>query len=471
MLFNSYAFIAFFAAVLVLYFAVQRNYKWQNFVLLGASYWFYGQWDARFLGLLAASTIIDYFVGRRLHAEVEPGRRRGLLGISLAANLGILGFFKYFNFFAESATDLLGVLGLNADPTTLNIILPVGISFYTFQTLSYTFDIYRRKLEPVGSFTDFALFVAFFPQLVAGPIERASRLLPQIVRPRVVDIRQINAGVFLMLWGYFKKAVIADQMALLVQPVFASHTAYDGAELLIALLAFTVQIYCDFSGYSDIARGVAKILGFDLMINFKLPYFALNPSDFWLRWHVSLSTWLRDYLYIPLGGNRGGTLKTQRNLAITMLLGGLWHGAAWNFIIWGAWHGTLLALYRRFDPNPVHDRPIIGNPARALGQMGLMFVLTVFGWLLFRVETLDQIPYFMLNMAGGLGETGADMIHRFAFFSWPLLPIQIWQYRTRNLLAPTTLPAVPRLLLYAAIFAGIVIFGVRESMEFIYFQF
>ena len=473
MLFNSYIFIGFFLLTYVVYLALHRSTRGQNLALLLASYVFYGFWDWRFLGLLAVSTLVDFTVGRALHRARGERRRKLLLTVSACTNLGILGFFKYYDFFAESLASLLGVVGLEPDPFTLGVILPVGISFYTFQTMSYTIDIYRGKLAPVNSLVDFALFVAFFPQLVAGPIERARRLLPQIAKPRRIDRDQVGAGLWLVLWGYFKKVVIADNMALIVNPVFAGHGDYQGLELLVALLAFTVQIYCDFSGYSDIARGLAKFMGFDLVVNFKLPYFAINPSDFWLRWHVSLSSWLRDYLYLPLGGNRGGKGRTQLNLALTMLLGGLWHGAAWNFVIWGAFHGALLAIYRRWDPEPAHADPWNSTMSRGrvLGMMALMFVLTVLGWLIFRAEGAGQMVYFLTNLHRGSGDTGWDLLYTWAFFSWPLLPVQLLQYRTGNLLAVTELATPLRLLIYGLLFCGILAFGVRESMEFIYFQF
>ena len=473
MLFNSFIFGGFFLLTYALYLALRRATRAQNLLLLVASYVFYGYWDWRFLGLLAISTLVDFTVGRSLHGTGDTRRRRILLTVSVCTNLGILGFFKYYDFFADSLAALMRLAGMTPDPFTLGILLPVGISFYTFQTMSYTIDIYRGKLAPVDSLLDFAVFVAFFPQLVAGPIERARNLLPQIAQPRRIDRDQVGAGLWLILWGYFKKVVIADHMALLVTPVFAQHTDYQGLELMVALLAFTVQIYCDFSGYSDIARGLAKLMGFELMVNFKLPYFAINPSDVWVRWHVSLSSWLRDYLYIPLGGSRGGTLRTQRNLAVTMLLGGLWHGAAWNFVIWGGYHGALLAIYRWLDPAPVHADPWRSGTRRVriLAMMAMMFVLTVLGWLIFRADSVEQIVYFLGNLHRGAGETGWNLLYAWFFFSWPLIPVQLLQYRTGDLLAVNGLPGPLRVTIYCLLFCGILAFGVRESMEFIYFQF
>jgi alginate O-acetyltransferase complex protein AlgI len=362
---------------------------------------------------------------------------------------------------------------MHAGFVTLNIVLPVGISFYTFQTMSYTIDIYRRKLTPTRNLLDFALFVSFFPQLVAGPIERAVNLLPQITSRRRITSSQINAGLFLLVWGYYKKVVIADNVAKIADQIFNGYTQYHGLDLLIGTLAFTLQILCDFSGYSDIARGLAKLMGFDLMVNFKLPYFALNPSDFWLRWHVSLSSWLRDYLYIPLGGNRGGSARTQRNLALTMLLGGLWHGAAWHFVIWGGFHGLILALYRVFDRHPEHLDPWNGQyrTARIISKMFLMFTLTIIGWVFFRAATAHQIVYMLTEVFGGWSEATAGLAHKLIFFALPLVVIQVYQYVKRDLLAPLKLRPIFRISLYIYFVVWIFVFGVRQAAEFIYFQF
>jgi len=389
-LFNSTAFFVFFAVVYAAYLLLQRRLRLQNALLLVASYLFYGYWDWRFLSLIAISTLVDFVIGRALGRTDERAvggqRRRLLLAISVVVNLAILGFFKYFNFFASSLVEVLSAFGAHADLVTLNIVLPVGISFYTFQTMSYTIDVYRGRLQPTDSLLDFAVFVAFFPQLVAGPIERAVNLLPQVGRPRRITAAQVDSGLFLILWGLYKKVVVADNAALIANAVFNDYASHTGLDILLGVIAFSVQIYGDFSGYSDIARGVARLMGFELMVNFRLPYFAVNPSDFWLRWHISLSSWLRDYLYISLGGNRTGRLLTYRNLLVTMLLGGLWHGAAWNFIVWGAYHGVILALYRAFERRPAHENPWGGEHRYAvvLAKMGLMFALTLLGWLFFR---------------------------------------------------------------------------------------
>lgn len=475
MLFNSQSFFIFFAIVYLLYLALHKNRTLQNGLLLIASYYFYGSWDWRFLSLIAISTIVDFFIGRALGRTPLDAlaRRKQLLAISVVVNLSILGFFKYFNFFAESLADLLSLLGMQANPTTLQIILPVGISFYTFQTMSYTIDIYRNRLRPARTFLDFAVFVSFFPQLVAGPIERASNLIPQFEKPRRITVEQINTGLFLILWGLFKKMVVGDNAGLIADQIFNDYANYQGVDLLIGVLAFSIQIYGDFSGYSDIARGISRLMGFELMVNFRLPYFALNPTDFWQRWHISLSSWLRDYLYIPLGGNRKGTFKTYRNLFVTMLLGGLWHGAAWNFVIWGAFHGTILILYRLFEKKSAHRDPWGGDHAYfvVVAKMMLMFALTLVGWLIFRASSAEQIAYMLSHLSLATSGASAELGRKLLFYAAPLLVVQVYQYVTRDLLILTKLRVPARALVYGLLVSWIFIFGVRESLEFIYFQF
>ena len=473
MIFNSYVFVLFFLIVYSAYLLLNKNYKIQNVLLLIASYIFYGYWDWRFLSLLAISTIVDFFIGQWLAQTQSTEKRKLFLILSLLSNLSILGFFKYFNFFAENAAIFFNILGLHTDIATLKIILPVGISFYTFQTMSYTIDIYRQRLKPTKNFLDFALFVAFFPQLVAGPIERAVTFLPQVSSPRKIKLEQVNAGIYLIIWGYFKKIVIADNIGLIANQVFNNYSQYHGLDILIGILAFTVQIYGDFSGYSDIARGISKLMGFELMVNFKLPYFALNPSDFWSRWHISLSTWLKDYLYIPLGGNRKGNFNTYRNLFLTMLLGGLWHGAAWNFIIWGAFHGLILILYRIFDRHPEHLAPWSSQYSflRIAGKMLLMFTLTNIGWIIFRSTSIEQILYIFGNIGIDLSEHSFILGSNLIFFVLPLLAVQVYQYATRDLLIITKINPLKRIPIYTFFILWMLIFSIREQTEFIYFQF
>ncbi len=388
MIFTTPAFVLFFALFFAVHFSLRGvGRKWW---LLTASYVFYGSWNAAFLLLIVGSTLVDFYVGRALHVAEDPRRRNRLLWVSCGVNLGALAFFKYCNFFIDSFVALLGAVGVEASPAVLEIVLPVGISFYTFQTMSYTIDIWRRRQTPSDSLLDFALYVAFFPQLVAGPIERASHLLPQIAKLPALSPRLSGFGLIAL--GCFKKAVVADHIAAVVELTYSDPSATYGPALWLGTYAFAVQIYCDFSGYSDIAVGLGRLLGLDIVSNFAAPYAAAGPSEFWRRWHISLSSWLRDYLYIPLGGNRGGWFYVRRNLMLTMLLGGLWHGAAWNFVLWGFWHGALLIVFRAriFQAALAW---IATLPAAVRGGVLVLrrlvfFHLVCLGWALFRAESL-----------------------------------------------------------------------------------
>jgi alginate O-acetyltransferase complex protein AlgI len=474
MLFNSFAFIAFFAGVYGIYLALGRKLRLQNSWLLAASWFFYGYWDWRFLGLLILSSSIDYFTAHRMKRARDRRTRKRWLVITLVSNLGILGAFKYFDFFVDSLRTLFDAIGFALDAPTLSVVLPVGLSFYTFQAIGYAVDVYRDELEPVDNYFDYALFVAFFPHMVAGPIQRASNLLAQVMNPRVIRSAQVHAGLFLIVWGYFKKVVIADNAAVIANLVFNNHEDYRGIDIALGTLAFTLQIYGDFSGYSDIARGLSKLMGFDLMLNFRLPYFAVSPSDFWQRWHVSLSTWLRDYLYIPLGGNRGSELRTYRNLMLTMLLGGLWHGAAWNFVAWGLFHGLILIAYRMWDRRDVEVNPRAPGYAVSMvvPRIALMFALTVVGWFLFRARSLTQISE-MFTQALDLGTSPASFGFAgiIALLWLPLIVIEIWQYASHDLLAPAKLATGKLLALYILMLSIIILYGARVRTEFIYFQF
>jgi D-alanyl-lipoteichoic acid acyltransferase DltB (MBOAT superfamily) len=385
MFFNSLIFLGFITVVFLVY--PRLRLRGQNVSLLVASYVFYGYWDWRFNFLLLISTVVNFWVGQRIDTSNDQKQRKLLLFISVAVNLGILGFFKYFNFFIDSAGSLLLAIGFEPHLPVLRVILPVGISFYTFQTMSYTIDIYRGKLEPTENFIDFALFVSFFPQLVAGPIERAKNLLPQISKPRHMTRENVLSGLNLVLLGFFKKVAIADTLAPIVENIFASPEGMSSGQLWTGVYAFTFQIYGDFSGYTDIARGIARILGFELMENFNAPYLSRNITEFWRRWHISLSSWLKDYLYIPLGGNRRGRARTYTNLTITMFLGGLWHGAAWNFGVWGLLHGIYLAGHRMILRE---KKPDLSWPGTFNGWAGdiikifLTFHLVALTWVLFR---------------------------------------------------------------------------------------
>jgi D-alanyl-lipoteichoic acid acyltransferase DltB (MBOAT superfamily) len=465
MLFNSFEFAVFLGVVLALY--VLSKHRQQNLLLLVSSYVFYGWWDWRFLSLILLSTIVDYFIGLRVHASTDDRIRKRLVACSVGFNLGLLGIFKYYDFFVESFVSALALAGIDIQPGLLEVILPVGISFYTFQTISYSIDIYRREVTPTRNFFDFALFVSFFPQLVAGPIERAKNLLPQLVNERKVEKSDFEVGGYLIFWGLFKKVVIADNLALIVDPAFADPGGLTAFEALIALYAFSWQIYCDFSGYTDIARGVARLFGVRLMLNFNLPYFALSPGQFWRRWHISLSSWLRDYLYLPLGGNRRGSMRTSVNLAIVMLLGGLWHGAALNFVLWGAYQGLLLILFRPFESTftKLADRY---TPGRWLCNI-LFFHLVCFGWLIFRCESLDGLVAYLnafLNPGDGLSEIDWRI-----WLILPILMIQVLQFWKRDHFILSKLPLLVRVSIYFGIYC--LIFGVGQwgSNEFIYFQF
>ena len=472
MLFNTLEFAVFFVLVWAVYLALSQ--RAQNRWLLLASYAFYGAWDWRFLGLIALSTGVDYAIGLALGRNDVPRARRRLLLASLVLNLGLLGVFKYAGFFAASFAALAGAVGWQVQPWVLDVVLPVGISFYTFQTLSYTIDVYRRQLEPVRDPLDFALFVAFFPQLVAGPIERACRLLPQIAAPRRLGWEALGSGAWLVLSGLFKKVVVADNLGHLVDGVYVNPGAHGGLAVTLATWAFAWQIYCDFSGYSDMARGLARLLGFELMLNFELPYLATSPADFWRRWHISLSTWLRDYLYIPLGGNRGGGLLTLRNLALTMLLGGLWHGAAWTYVLWGAYQGALLIAHRLLRPRLARIAPAsdTGRAAWWTLRVAVMFQLACLGWMIFRADSLTALGELLSRLGAGweLSAVQAWLLP-LAVLVLPLALFQLAQRWRGDLDLVLRWPVPLRALTYATLFYAIVLLGEDFGAPFLYFQF
>ena len=472
MLFNSLTFLVFFAVTYAVYIVLTHRY--QNLLLLIASYAFYACWDWRFLSLIVASTVIDYFCGIGIERSNANLRRRMLLVFSLCGNLGVLFVFKYCNFFADSLDSILATFNFALDWRIRDIVLPVGISFYTFQTMSYTIDVFRRQCPATRSFVDFALFVSYFPQLVAGPIERARVLLPQLQQPRHITYSQIREGCWLILVGYYLKVVMADNMTSFVSPVFEDPGSASGFKVLVAIYAAAFQIYGDFAGYSSIARGISKLMGIDLMVNFRRPYLAVNPSDFWQRWHISLSSWLRDYLYIPLGGNRGGRLGTYRNLMLTMLLGGLWHGAAWHFVMWGLYHGALLCGHRLLRPVLARCMPTsnLGQQVWHLLAVFAFFQLTCFGWLLFFVDSLADIPVLLNSIVSPFRWNGRLGLLSIALFAGPVLLLEcVREYGVENSLEAARIPRVVRACCYAAIFMAIVLCGVPDRYEFIYFQF
>lgn len=390
MIFHSWEFVLFFIAVFVVYWSLKKR-RWQNLFLLLASYFFYGYVHHWFLLLLLSSSVVDYFAA--IAMERYPDRKKLFLAMSLTVNLGMLGFFKYFNFFIDNVSAVLHTFGVTGFDSALAIILPVGISFYTFQELSYTIDVFKGRIKPVTNIIDFALFVSFFAQLVAGPIERAEQMVPQYQSDRKFSWTQIARGLELVTWGYFKKLVIADNIAIITNKVFLLENPTFPI-LWVGVLAYAFQLFADFSAYTDIARGVARFLGFELRPNFNHPYIANSPSNFWRRWHMSLSEWMRDYVYIPLGGSRKGELRTYLNVIITFLVSGLWHGASWNFVLWGLYWGVLIAIERAITPGLQRIfRWKWSSVAAVLGT----FVLTTIGWLLFReTDTTYLIRYLSL---------------------------------------------------------------------------
>lgn len=414
MLFTQPIFGVFFLVVLGLHWLVVKKHRSRKYLLLAASYLFYGAWDPRFLSLIILSTLVDHVAATRIAASDSQGQRKIWMAVSLFVNLGMLGIFKYANFFADSAQDLAGRLGMELSEVTLNITLPVGISFFTFQTLSYTIDVYRGNLEPRKSLLDVAVFVAFFPQLVAGPIVRASHFLPQLDTNRVLSSVRWRPAIVLFAVGFFKKAVLADTIGVEIDPVWSDPAGFDAFSNVLAVLGYTAQIYCDFSGYSDMAIAVAMMLGYSLGENFNFPYFSSSIDVFWRRWHISLSSWLRDYLYIPLGGNRKGVAKTYRNLFLTMLLGGLWHGAAWTFVVWGAMHGSALAVNKAFSTARQNAnggvRPTPTSAGLALSTFAT-FYLVACAWIFFRASTFGEawavLTRFVTLQSDGAGRVSA----------------------------------------------------------------
>jgi len=399
MLFNSIDFAVFLPIVFILYwFVSNKNLKLQNLLIVGASYLFYGWWDWRFLSLILFSSLVDYLVGRGLSKQENQIKRKFLLWTSIIVNLGLLGFFKYYNFFLDNFITAFSFFGTEINGNSLNIILPVGISFYTFQTMSYSIDVYRRKLEPTNDFIAFSAFVTFFPQLVAGPIERASNLLPQFYSKRTFDYLKAVDGMRQILWGFFKKIVIADNCAKYANLIFNNSDSYSGSTLILGAIFFSFQIYCDFSGYSDIAIGTSRLFGFDIMRNFNFPYFSRDIAEFWRRWHISLSTWFRDYLYIPLGGSKGNIWMKIRNTFIIFVVSGFWHGANWTFIFWGALNAIyflplLLSNNNRKNIDAVAQGKMFPS-LKEFSYMLLTFGLTLLAWIFFRANNfMHAISY------------------------------------------------------------------------------
>ncbi len=403
MLFNSIDFLIFLPIVFIIYwFVVNKNIKLQNLFIVIASYVFYGWWDWRFLSLIIFSTMVDFIIGLKLENQKNQKKRKLFLWVSILTNLGLLGFFKYYNFFVENFITAFSFLGYEFSPSTLNIVLPVGISFYTFQTLSYTIDVYKEKLKPTKDFIAFAAFVSFFPQLVAGPIERATHLLPQFFKKRVFDYQKAVDGMRQILWGFFKKMVIADNCAIFANEIFNNSDQYSGSVLVLGAFFFAFQIYGDFSGYSDIAIGTSRLFGFDLKQNFAFPYFSRDIAEFWRRWHISLSTWFRDYLYIPLGGSRGSVWKKVRNTFIIFIVSGFWHGANWTFISWGAVNAFFFLPLLLSKKNRIHTNAIAAGKSfpniKEFFQILITFCLTLLAWIFFRAENISHAINYLSDI-------------------------------------------------------------------------
>jgi alginate O-acetyltransferase complex protein AlgI len=481
MIFNSLDFAVFLPIVFILYwFGCDRHIKLQNLLIVIASYVFYGWWDWRFLSLIVFSTLVDYGVGLGLSKQIDSKKRKLLLALSIMVNLGLLGFFKYYNFFLDSFIHSFSFFGMTINANSLNVILPVGISFYTFQTLSYSIDVYRNKLAPTRDFIAFSAFVSFFPQLVAGPIERATHLLPQFYQKRTFVYHRAVDGMRQMLWGFFKKIVIADNCAEYANEIFNNHLEYSSAHLVMGAIFFSFQIYADFSGYSDIAIGTSRLFGFDLMQNFRFPYFSRDVGEFWRRWHISLSTWFRDYLYIPLGGSKMGTWGKIRNTFIIFIVSGFWHGANWTFVIWGALNALYFLPLLLFQRNRVHLDDVAADktfPSLMEGfKLLTTFALITFAWIFFRAENLNHALSYISGLSRSPGsfflpsvylnvKTEIIFILGFFIIEW------FGRHHQHALQKLQILPSrVMRWAFYLSLAVIIILFSGKEQ-EFIYFQF
>lgn len=476
MIFNSIPFLLFLPVVFILYWFVFKKLSCQNVLLLVASYFFYGWWDYRFLLLISGSTLVDYFIALAIHRNESEKWRKILLYCSIGFNLLLLGYFKYLNFFIDSFIDLGNSLGFTSNYSSLAIILPVGISFYTFQTLSYTIDVYRNEIKPTRNFVIFATYVSFFPQLVAGPIERAKNLLPQFSQKRIFSFNKAKSGIQLIIWGLFQKIVIADNCATFVNAIFDSHDRLNSLSLILGGVYFAFQIYCDFAGYSNIAIGTARLFGFDLMRNFNYPYFSKNIGEFWRRWHISLSTWFRDYLYIPLGGSRGSKILQLRNVFIIFLVSGLWHGANWTFIAWGGLHALFFIpiLLKRSDRELVKKRESETHALDIKGyfQIGFTFFLTCIAWVFFRSASIEEsfkyLKRIITNHSLRLEYLSIERYNIEMVLLITFLVLIEWNHKTKE----HPLVGKYELLKTGVIIISILLFGVfSKHSTFIYFQF
>ncbi len=478
MLFNSFEFVLFLPIVFLLYWFVFKRLKWQNFFLVVASYVFYGWWDGRFLILIALTTLFSYASGRLItHYEGRRKWQKGISAANILLNLSILGVFKYYNFFAENFAALFRNLGVEVDWVTLDILLPVGISFYTFQALSYSIDVYQKKLPACRDIVAFFAYISFFPQLVAGPIERATNLLPQFYKSRTFHYGEAVDGCRQILWGFFKKMVVADNCAAAVNLIWGDYTNQSGFMLLLGGFLFTFQIYGDFSGYSDIAIGTARLFGIHLMRNFSFPYFSRDIAEFWRRWHISLTTWFRDYIYIPLGGSRCARWKVMRNTLIIFLVSGLWHGADWTFICWGAYHALLFFPLMLLGKNRKYTDVVAKGrllpSLREFGQMLLTFFLAVIGWILFRSDTIAQAWDYLSRMCSpSLLDFSIQWGKKALLYVFIMLVVEWLQRDKQHAMQIGSAVRVPALrwALYIVLIM-VILFLQGTQAEFIYFQF
>ncbi|MFH6769224.1 MBOAT family O-acyltransferase [Gaetbulibacter aquiaggeris] len=483
MVFNSLEFFIFLPTVFVLYwFVFNKHLKAQNLFLLASSYLFYGLWDWRFLSLILLSTIVDYYVAINIDINSEKKIRKRWLWVSVIFNIGLLGFFKYYNFFVDSWVDLFSLLGYQMKSTwTLQVILPVGISFYTFQTMSYSFDVYYKKLKPTRDFLSFAAFVSFFPQLVAGPIERASNLLSQILNKRTFNYDEAVSGLKLILWGLFKKVVIADSIGPIVDDIFSNYSTYPASTLILGVTLFSFQVYGDFSGYSDIAIGTSKLFGVELMSNFKFPNFSRNVAEYWQRWHVSLSTWFRHYVYIPLGGSRGSKLKSVRNICIIFLVSGFWHGANWTFIFWGGFHALAFIPVFLMGRNAIYKDSVVAENSilpslTEIGQIFLTFTIVTFSRIFFRSNSITDAFGYIDRIFTDLSYSSYNHPMGYRMMDYYILIILFviyeWMIRKDERSPFKFKSKIFRFIIYAIIILSMLLFYDSSiDRSFIYFQF
>ena len=491
MLFNSFHFLVFFTLITILYYLTPHRLRW--ILMLAGSYYFYMCWRPELILLLIFITFVNYVAAKKIYRADNGQKKKKILLVSMIINFGILFVFKYMNFFSESMASAVSLLGINYVPKEFDIILPMGISFFTFQAAAYTIDVYRERIKPVKHYGKFSLFISFFPQLVAGPIERSENLLPQFYKKHKFSLSQTKEGLKIMLWGFFKKVVIADRAAIAVNTVFNNVEFYSGLYLVLASLLFTIQIYCDFSGYSDIAKGAARVLGFDLMDNFKRPFISKNIKEFWRRWHVSLSSWFMDYVYIPLGGNRKGEIVKYRNLLITFMVSGLWHGAAWTFVIWGGLHGIFIVVYNIFAPiiykikTTVHlDKSKVLTFIYNFGVTCLTFGLVVFAFIFFRANTVEDGFFILSHMLWNfrIWNTSQYLFDVFTgiglgLYEWRILIFAVGFLAAAEIFGGENIHetlkkhnVVLRLAFYIIIALFVLLAGVfYNAGEFIYFQF